>query len=204
MLPLPNLDDQTYDELLSEARNVVTSYYPEWTNFNEHDPGITLLELFAMLVESQQYYLDQIGEINRIKYLKLMGVGRRSKRPAETLVKIDNREAFSLLLGHKLMAGALCFETQGERFLPEGHIVSLYAVRGETILDKAVLEQMDIMQAIRFLPFGAKPEPGTVCLIRFNGSLPADQKLDLYLEVSNGAGRRNPLKGAGFVPPARL
>lgn len=205
MLPIPNLDDQTYDELLDEAKNVVTSYYPEWTNFNEHDPGMTLLELFAMLVESQQYYLDQIGDLNRSKYLKLMGITRQSKRPAETIVHIESERQMALLQSHKLLAGKLCFETVGEKYLIGQEIASMCALQGEQMLDSVQVGQMDAMKAVRFLPFGVLPEAGGECVFRFDNPFPAGQRLDLYIEVADGDGvRRNPLGETAFVPPVTV
>ncbi len=205
MLPIPNLDDQTYDELLNEAKNVVTSYYPQWTNFNEHDPGITLLELFAMLIESQQYYLDQIGDWNKGKYLKLMGVVRASKRPAEVFVHIESGQDMSLLLGHKLLAGDLCFETAGEKYLLGQDIASILTIEDGQSIDSVQVGQMDTMKAVRFLPFGIRPKAGTQTLFRFDNPLPAGQKLDIYIAVDTvGEMERNPLGKTPFVPPVTV
>ena len=53
-LPLPNLDDRTYADLIEEARALIPGLdrggpddQPSWTNHNPSDPGITLIELFA-------------------------------------------------------------------------------------------------------------------------------------------------------------
>jgi hypothetical protein len=54
-LPVPNLDDRTFDRLVDEARRRIPVYAPEWTDHNVHDPGITFLELFAWLTEMQLY-----------------------------------------------------------------------------------------------------------------------------------------------------
>ena len=56
MLPDINLDNEYFDDILDNARNSIASIYPEWTDFNYHDPGMTMLEMFAWLKESQQYY----------------------------------------------------------------------------------------------------------------------------------------------------
>src|SRR5690349_4133941 len=50
-LPLPNLDDRSYTDLVEEARRLIPTYAPEWTNHNPSDPGIMLIELFAYLTE---------------------------------------------------------------------------------------------------------------------------------------------------------
>ncbi len=53
MLPNISLDNDRYKDIMDEARNLIVSLYPEWTDFNYHDPGITLLELFSWIRESQ-------------------------------------------------------------------------------------------------------------------------------------------------------
>lgn len=61
MLSDYTLDTENFSEIMEEAKNMVISLYPEWTDFNYHDPGITMLELFSWFKEGQQYFLDQIG-----------------------------------------------------------------------------------------------------------------------------------------------
>ena len=52
-IPLPALDDKTYDDLVEEARASIPQHYSGWTDHNPSDPGITLLELFAYAVKKQ-------------------------------------------------------------------------------------------------------------------------------------------------------
>ena len=61
---------------------------PEWTNFNESDPGVTLVELFAFLTESLLYRANQIPERNRRKFLQLLGVPLAPARAARGLVAV--------------------------------------------------------------------------------------------------------------------
>lgn len=62
MLPIPNLDDRMFEQMVMEARKSIPKLFPEWTDENEHDPGITLLELMSWMTEMQQYYLDRVTE----------------------------------------------------------------------------------------------------------------------------------------------
>jgi hypothetical protein len=48
-LPIPVLDNITFDELVDEAIQLIPQYSREWTDHNVHDPGRTLIELFAWL-----------------------------------------------------------------------------------------------------------------------------------------------------------
>ncbi len=73
-LPIPNLDDRSFDDLIKEAKALIPTYNKEWTNFNPSDPGITLLELFSWLSEMVIYRINQVPEENYRKFLKLLGI----------------------------------------------------------------------------------------------------------------------------------
>lgn len=73
-LPLPDLDDRSFDDLMKEVQSLIPIYNKEWTNFNPSDPGITLLELFAWLSEMVIYRTNQVPEENYRKFLELIGI----------------------------------------------------------------------------------------------------------------------------------
>ena len=85
-LPLPTLDRLTYDELVAEARRSLPALAPDWTDYNAHDPGITLIELLAWLTEGASYRLNNIPEESYRAFLRLAGVVPRLPRVAETLL----------------------------------------------------------------------------------------------------------------------
>ena len=71
-LPLPNLDNRTYTDLLEEARSLIPSEYAPWTDQNPTDPGIVLLELFSWLTEMVLYRVDQVTDDNIETFLQLL------------------------------------------------------------------------------------------------------------------------------------
>lgn len=71
---LPTIDNRKYDDIVAEARARIPRYTPEWTDLNESDPGITLVELLAWLTEMQIYRLGQVPELNYLKFLALIGM----------------------------------------------------------------------------------------------------------------------------------
>jgi predicted phage baseplate assembly protein len=85
-LPEPALDTRTYRELAAEALRRVPVHNPEWNNFNDADPGVTLLQLFAFMAESVIYRANLSPERNRQKFLRLLGIGLEPARPARGLV----------------------------------------------------------------------------------------------------------------------
>ena len=81
-LKTPNLDDRTFQDIVSEARKKIQIYCPRWTDYNLSDPGITLIELFAWMTEMTLYRLNQVPDKNYIKFMELMGIRLQPPRPA--------------------------------------------------------------------------------------------------------------------------
>jgi hypothetical protein len=70
----PKLDERTFKELFEGARARIPNYLPDWTDWNESDPGITLLQLQAWLTETLLFQLNRLPELNYIKFLQLLGI----------------------------------------------------------------------------------------------------------------------------------
>jgi predicted phage baseplate assembly protein len=86
MLPAPNLDDRTFQGLVDEAKRLVQQRCPEWTDHNVSDPGVTLIEAFAQMMDQVIYRLNRVPDLNYIKFLELIGVELRSPAPARGTV----------------------------------------------------------------------------------------------------------------------
>lgn len=71
-LPLPDLDDRTFADLMDEVRALIPTYDPAWTDHNPSDPGITLIELFAWLAEMLMYRANQVPDRHLITFLRLL------------------------------------------------------------------------------------------------------------------------------------
>ncbi|MFY1637197.1 hypothetical protein ACN27F_28655 [Solwaraspora sp. WMMB335] len=71
-IPLPNLDDRDYDDLVGEARSLIPVLLPEWTDHNPSDPGIVLVEMLAWLTEMQLYQVNQIPQSHTRNFLQLL------------------------------------------------------------------------------------------------------------------------------------
>src|ERR1700730_18240096 len=83
-MPLPDikLDDRTFEDLVADARRRIPGYTPEWTDLNESDPGITLMQLFAWLSEMIIWRLNRVPEKNFMKFLELIGIEPTPPSPA--------------------------------------------------------------------------------------------------------------------------
>jgi predicted phage baseplate assembly protein len=82
----PQLDDLRYDRILEELTRRIPVHTPEWTDHNDSDPGITLIQLFAHLAELTGYRLNRVPEKNHIELLKLLGVRLEPAHAATTQV----------------------------------------------------------------------------------------------------------------------
>jgi hypothetical protein len=113
---LPVLDDRNYEQLLDEALRRVPVHTPEWTNLNDSDPGVTLVQLFAFMTENLLYRANRVPEVNRLKFLQLLDVPLQPANPADGLISIQNeRGPVALLLleqGLVVSAGNVQFITR--------------------------------------------------------------------------------------------
>ncbi len=73
-LPVPNLDDRRFQDLVDEAKRLVQQKCPEWTDHNVSDPGVTLIELFAWMTDQVVYRLNRVPDRHYVKFLELIGV----------------------------------------------------------------------------------------------------------------------------------
>ena len=73
-LPAPNLDDRRFQDLVDDAKRLVQQRCPEWTDHNVSDPGVTLIEAFAQMVDQLIYRLNRVPDRHYVKFLDLIGV----------------------------------------------------------------------------------------------------------------------------------
>jgi len=77
VLPAPNLDDRSFQDLVDDAKRLVQQRCPEWTDHNVSDPGVTLIEAFAQMVDQLIYRLNRVPDRHYVKFLELIGVELR-------------------------------------------------------------------------------------------------------------------------------
>lgn len=72
MIELPTLDDRTFADFANDARAMIPSLAPDWTDHNPTDPGIILVELFAWLADIVMYRIDQVPDRSYRTFLQLL------------------------------------------------------------------------------------------------------------------------------------
>src|SRR5690625_4983947 len=74
MLPAPNLDDRRFQDLVDDAKRRIQQACPEWSDHNVSDPGVTLIEAFAHMVDELSYRLNRVPDRLYVTFLDLIGV----------------------------------------------------------------------------------------------------------------------------------
>lgn len=192
MLPDIYLDRMSFDEMVERAKNLIVSFYPEWTDFNYHDPGITLIELFAWRKEIQQYEMDHIGEGHKLKYLQLLGAKLWHSTSAQCFVTADISTPHLISEGCRLEAAGVTFETKEKQMLPGVSITCCFGWLEDRVsyLDG---EMLTLEQPFQFYPFGSEAKEGTCLYIGLSDPLPVGERVALTVQVDRqGEVPRNP------------
>jgi hypothetical protein len=84
-IPLTNLDDRTYVDLVAEAQALLPDLQQDWTNYNPNDPGIMLIELFAWLTEMVLYRLNVVTDRQTEAFLELLNGPAWQRKKGEAL-----------------------------------------------------------------------------------------------------------------------
>jgi hypothetical protein len=158
-LPLPNLDTRRWEDLVEEGRALIPRYAPEWSDHNIHDPGITLMELFAYLVEQDIFRVNQIPARHRRKFLALAGFLPLPPRPAQTTLALRlaaGESGQTLPAGVVFAAGELRFRTLAALNVVPASIRRVYVFDGAQLVDQTRLWR----DRLAFPLFGSDPQPG--------------------------------------------
>jgi predicted phage baseplate assembly protein len=185
-LPLPKLDNRTFDQLFEEARSLIPRHAPAWSDHNYHDPGITLIDLFAWLFEMDIYRLDRIEEASYRAFLRLVGVELHGPQPAVAEL------ALALALGSDLLAlpagiqfgsGQVgqVFKTLHPINISPARLLGVQAGRPGELHDYSAA---NLAAGQLYPPFGDDPQPGSTLVLEFDRPLSGDpDRIHLYVWI---------------------
>ena len=196
MLPVNSLDTQSFADIVQISRKLIQKYAPEWTDENAHDPGITILELLAWLKEMQQFYIDQIGDKNRLKMLKLLCAQlERAQAAVVNVSLLDGGGAEALPEGVPALAGSIPFESA------VSHAVS--CVQPVALSNGEFEFPVRMGERVKCYAFGRIPAVQNALDIYFDKQPLLGGTLKLYVSVYDEYGcKRNPIAGGQFRPLA--
>jgi hypothetical protein len=131
----PQLDDLSFDTIQAMLRDRIPLVAPDWTDHNDSDPGIALIQLFAHLAEQVGYRLNRVPEKSYVEFLKLVGVRlapavAARTRMAVVLGKPASTEAFLVPAFQRIDAkGGLSFETDAPLDVLPAQLAALVTAR---------------------------------------------------------------------------
>lgn len=214
-LQAPNLDDRTFAQIVSEAKTLIPRYAPEWTDHNESDPGITLVQLFAWMTEMLLYRVNRIPDRNYIEFLRLLGIELLPARPAgaELTFTLARKDVDVVMVpkGTQVAAATddgeapLVFET-GETLIALG--ASLAAIQSFDGFSFTNETTKNAAAGQTFHPFGPRARKDSALYLGFDSALAfTSQQVNLMLyvrtEEENGITHCD-LDLGSMPPPATL
>jgi hypothetical protein len=143
--PAPPVQPQGFANIISEALVRIPVHNPEYTNYlNNTDPGNTILQLFAFMVDNLTYLCNQIPDQNRRKFLDLLGIPVQPPMAASGMVTFSNMrgplQTVTLAAQLPVFAGATGFVTSdGLDVLPVESMIFMKAALSAA--DQASAEQ---------------------------------------------------------------
>jgi predicted phage baseplate assembly protein len=177
-LKAPDLDTRSFEEIFEELRLRIPRYAPEWTDFNESDPGITMLQLFSSLSEMMLYQMNRIPERNYIKFLQLLNMELRPAQSAlahltfmpQVGASIQSIRARSQVSAQPPDGGdPLVFETEEGLDLIEVLLTDIQVFDGQSFVNVSEANQEG---GATFRPLGWTPQVGSALYLGFTPAAP--------------------------------
>ncbi|MEV8456200.1 putative baseplate assembly protein [Streptomyces sp. NPDC052095] len=179
-LPSPYLDDRRFQGLVDEAKRLVQQRCPEWTDHNVSDPGVTLIEAFATMVDQLVYRVNRVPEKSYLTFLDLIGVRLHPPTAARTDVTFrlsaPRPEPVRVRAGTEVATvrteteEAVVFTTAGELSIVPCDFAHLatWPMSGEAA------DRTEELTLGRPVPcFGTTPAPGDALYIGLSAAVPA-------------------------------
>ena len=185
------MEEKTYEELIREAISLIPVYSNEWTNYNQSDPGITILQNFAAFQYLQQESILEITEEVTRGLLKLAGVEPSSNTGSRLLLAAGQAsgEAF-VIPGHKRMyAGEICYETLRTEHVPPRRLKRIFLEQNG---GRREITDFVTSGAASGVPvFGMPAEAGRSLCLEFSSLPGPNEEFELYVDVADTAGRNS-------------
>jgi hypothetical protein len=186
---LPNLDDRRWQDLVDEGRALIPLYAPEWTDQNVHDPGITLMELFAWLAELDIFALNRMTDRARLKFLRLIGIEPQPPTAATAVLSFSLKPGSGAIdLPQEVECSGLdpfgvetVFRTLAPLTVTPANVVAVQLKNSQGFQD--LTERWRRNQA--FGAFGDVPELGAELYLGLDKPVAAGQSFSLFFTFAN-------------------
>jgi predicted phage baseplate assembly protein len=192
---LPVLDDRRFEDLVEEARARIPRYTREWTDLNDSDPGITLVQLFAWLGELLLFRLNEVPELNYIKFLELVGIELEPACPARAYLSfpvdsatvvpfIEVRARTQVATAEPDPLGPVIFETERRLLALKAKLDAVRVFAGGVYHEVTAVNDAP---AESWEPLGSGADPGNALVLGFNFDQPFPPLIELALTFWSAA-----------------
>ena len=184
-MPLPDiqLDDRRFDDLVAELRRRIPAYTPEWTDHNDSDPGIALIQLFAWLEETALWRLNRAPDKSFVKFIELVGQGLLQPAPAKTeltfkLSSKDLQDAVLIPQGTQVSmsasdgGGPVVFETDDNLYAYGGALTVVQSFDGAQY---RIQTESNRLADGSFYPLSPTPQRNSALYLGFDRAFPNGQ-----------------------------
>jgi predicted phage baseplate assembly protein len=208
---LPKIDNRTFDDIVAEAKTRIPRYTAEWTDFNEGDPGIALVQVMAWMSELLIYRMNQVPDLAYIKFLQLIGIELSPAQPAQALVTMAVQSGWpdatvGVPLRSQIAApaadgnGTVIFETQRALTVFAAELDAVLTFVGGIFIDQSAI---NLAAETAWAPFTENGEPGTALVLGFayDGAFPARAELAVTFWLAEGGDLGAVTCGAAPVMP---
>jgi predicted phage baseplate assembly protein len=202
-----NVDDRTFDDLVAEALQRIVAYTPEWTDFNESDPGITLVQLFAWLTETSLYRLNRVPDDRMyVSFINLVGFGQAPAVAATAIVEVQVAPGSgTVTVAPSDLRASAPGKTGDVVFEADAGVPLVGASIGVVLVDDGVSlartdETANNTGGVSYQPFGPTKIPGRALYLGLDATPPAGPPL--LVEPGNSAIVQLYVKAD--LPPAEL
>ncbi|HEV2755279.1 MAG TPA: putative baseplate assembly protein [Actinomycetota bacterium] len=195
-LEAPNLDDRRFQDLVDEAKRRVQRSCPEWSDHNVSDPGVTLIEAFAFMVDQLFYRLNRVPDRVYVKLLDLIGVRRFPPAAAKGDVTFWLSSAYTDAV--QIPVGTVVSTLRTERedpivftvtrslTIPPCSLIAIAKQAGGSEVIADLTPRMGLAEPIRC--FSTVPAPGDAFLLGLDAPVPSCTVLVRVECTTEGAG----------------
>lgn len=170
------LDDLDWRGMVeSVLRRIPAASGGEWTLHSPVDPGMTLLELYAWLIEQRIFWVDQVPDSMVRASLRLLGVRQTGARAARTILRVGPGTAGGAFVVPLRTRFLLDNSRPDIRFTTTHAALCLGAALGNAAVSATHRGRTRVLDATRALPlFGTDGTPAEVRFdFRLNSAPPA-------------------------------
>lgn len=218
-VPLPNLDDRRWADLVDEGRSIIPVFAPAWTDHNSHDPGITLMEMLAWIAETDIYRVDRIPDSHIRTFLSLIGGGLLPPTAAKSVVMFTLKQSEKTV---DLPATTLLVSDHGKFQLRHSLSVQPVTIGGLQVESNGTFRDVtsDWQRGKTISLLSDDPKPGDSFYIGLEGQVKPGSPLSLHFQfhsdkastearrqildelARNSSFKCGMLDGCGSTPPA--